>query len=75
MLAWIVVLGGVLALLSSTQAAVLPATTVLDQSVPGPTCTLVDAGPEGGTFCNRWNGSGTVTNTNWVTTGMHPSLI
>lgn len=69
MLAWVIVLGVILAF----QAAALPATTPAPEK-PGPTCTLVDGGPNGGTFCNRWDGSATLTNTNWVTTGMKLSL-
>lgn len=40
----------------------------------GPTCALVDGGESGGTFCNVWNGTGQITNTNWVTTGKRQLL-
>jgi hypothetical protein len=36
----------------------------------GPICTLVDGGPNGGTFCNIYTGDGPpLTDTNWVSTG------
>ena len=56
-------------LLSLTSAAAVSTITQTSEAEPGPICTLVDGGETGGTFCNVWDGTGTVTNTNWVTTG------
>ena len=68
--------------LAFAAAVVLPTSAVLhledlaDPPQPteppaqtGPICTLVDGGDTGGTFCNLWTGNGSITDTNWVSTG------
>ena len=52
-------------------AAAIPDTTAAPQASPSLTCTLVDGGQVGGTFCNRYIGTSTLTDTAWVTTGMN----
>jgi hypothetical protein len=56
-------------MLSMIDAAALPDTTAAPLASPSLTCTLVDGGPVGGTFCNRYVGTSTLTDTVWVTTG------
>jgi hypothetical protein len=58
--------------LSVVLAAALPQDPSITTNA-GPTCTLVDGGPPGGTFCNVYLGTMTLTGTqtDWVTTGKH----
>jgi hypothetical protein len=52
------------------EVARAPEPTEPPPAPTGPICTLVDGGPNGGTFCNIYTGDGPpLTDTNWVSTG------